>query len=122
MANKYEMITQLADYTAGRILKDPHDYMGFLRCAGQNYKYSFQDQILIYAQKPDATACAEFETWKELGRYVNRGTKGIALLVDDGYRKLRHVFDIADTNRHPNLRAKPWPNRKLQYQLADHWP
>lgn len=64
MANKYEMITQLADYTAGRILKDPHDYMGFLRCAGQNYKYSFQDQILIYAQKPDATACAEFETWK----------------------------------------------------------
>ena len=108
MANKYEMITQLADYTAGRILKDPHDYMGFLRCAGQNYKYSFQDQILIYAQKPDATACAEFETWKELGRYVNRGTKGIALLVDDGYRKLRHVFDIADTNSFAGRKVYVW--------------
>ncbi len=73
--------------------------MSFLSTAANNYKYSFGDQLLIYAQKPSATACAEIETWNKLGRWVNKGTRGIALLIDrDVPYKLRHVFDIADTN------------------------
>ena len=73
--------------------------MAFLETAANNYKYSFADQVLIYAQKPSATACAEIETWNKLGRWVNKGTKGITLLIDrDIPYKLRHVFDIADTN------------------------
>ena len=65
-----------------------------------NYKYPFNDQVLIYAQRPQAVACAKIEAWnKQVGRWVNRGAKGIALLSEDnGYTNLRYVFDIADTN------------------------
>ncbi|MBR5090535.1 MAG: N-6 DNA methylase, partial [Ruminiclostridium sp.] len=86
--------------------------MEYLRTAANNYKYRFKDQVLIYAQKPDATACAEIETWNKLGRWVNKGTKGIALLVDDSsvYR-LRHVFDISDTNSRYGYEVKLWRYR-----------
>ena len=65
-----------------------------------NYKYPFNDKVLIYAQRPEAVACAKIEAWnKQVGRWVNRGAKGIALLSEDnGYTNLRYVFDIADTN------------------------
>ena len=74
--------------------------MSFLECAAMNYKYPFNDQVLIYAQRPEAVACAKIEAWnKQVGRWVNRGAKGIALLSEDnGYTNLRYVFDIADTN------------------------
>ena len=73
--------------------------MDFLTTAANNFKYSFQEQLLIFAQKPDATACAEVSWWNKHGRWVNRNTKGIALLVDtDAPYKLRHVFDVSDTN------------------------
>jgi len=83
--------------------------MSFLITAANNYKYSFADQILIYAQKPTATACAEIEIWNRLGRWVNKGTKGITLLVDRNIPyKLRHVFDIADTNSRYGNEVKLW--------------
>lgn len=100
MASKLRLITDLYGETLTQISKNPDDWMSFLECAAMNYKYTFNDQVLIYAQRPEAVACAKIEAWnKQVGRWVNRGAKGIALLSEDnGYTNLRYVFDIADTN------------------------
>ncbi len=100
MASKLRLITDLYGETLTQISKNPDDWMSFLKCAAMNYKYPFNDQVLIYAQRPEAVACAKIEAWnKQVGRWVNRGAKGIALLSEDnGYTNLRYVFDIADTN------------------------
>lgn len=100
MASKLRLITDLYGETLTQISKNPDDWMSFLGCAAMNYKYPFNDQVLIYAQRPEAVACAKIEAWnKQVGRWVNRGAKGIALLSEDnGYTNLRYVFDIADTN------------------------
>lgn len=109
MPSKYDMILEIARQTAKELFGKPNLYPDFLRTAANNYKYRFKDQLLIYAQKPDATACADVETWNKLGRYVNKGTKGIALLVDrDVPYKLRHVFDISDTNSYHGYEVKVW--------------
>ncbi len=109
MPSKYNLTLELSAYTAKEIASEPKTYMDFLRTAANNYKYSFADQVLIYAQKPSATACAEIETWNKLGRWVNKGTKGITLLVDrDIPYKLRHVFDIADTNSRYGYEVRLW--------------
>lgn len=100
MASKLRLITDLYGETLTQISKNPDDWMSFLECAAMNYKYHFNDQVLIYVQRPEAVACAKIEAWnKQVGRWVNRGAKGIALLSEDnGYTNLRYVFDIADTN------------------------
>lgn len=100
MASKLRLITDLYGETLTQISKNPDDWMSFLECAAMNYKYPFNDQVLIYAQRPEAVACAKIEAWnKQVGRWVNRGAKGIALLSEDnGYTNLRYVFDISDTN------------------------
>lgn len=100
MSSKLRLITDLYGETLTQISKNPDDWMSFLECAAMNYKYPFNDQVLIYAQRPEAVACAKIEAWnKQVGRWVNRGAKGIALLSEDnGYTNLRYVFDIADTN------------------------
>jgi len=100
LAAKLQLITELSERTAISITKKPDSWTGFLRTAAWNYKYPFQDQLLIYAQRPDATACATIELWNQkLGRWVNKGAKGIALIDDSGSRLiLRHVFDLSDTN------------------------
>ena len=109
MPSKYSLTLELSGYTAKEIAKNPQNYMAFLRTAANNYKYSFADQLLIFAQKPDATACAEIETWNRLGRWVNKGTKGITLLVDrDIPYKLRHVFDLSDTNSRHGYEVHLW--------------
>ena len=109
MLSKYHLILETAKQTAKELSSKPHLYPDFLRTAANNYKYRFKDQLLIYAQKPSATACADVETWNKLGRYVNKGTKGIALLVDrDVPYKLRHVFDISDTNSFHGYEVKIW--------------
>ena len=99
MPSKYNLTVEMSAQTAKEITSSPAKFMAFLETAANNYKYSFEDQLLIFAQKPSATACAEIETWNKLGRWVNKGTKGITLLVNRNIPyKLRHVFDIADTN------------------------
>ncbi len=100
MASKLRLITDLYGETLTEISNNPDEWMSFLECAAMNYKYPFNDQVLIYAQRPQAVACAKIEAWnKQVGRWVNRGAKGIALLSEDnGYTNLRYVFDIADTN------------------------
>ena len=116
MPSKYRLTVELSKQTARELSSSPGKYMSFLRTAANNYKYSFADQILIYAQKPSATACAEIETWNKLGRWVNKGTKGITLLIDrDIPYKLRHVFDVADTNSRYGNEVKLW---KLKGEYA----
>ena len=116
MAKKLESIVQLAAEKAHEISANSGNYMAFLTTAAHNFKYNFRDQLLIYAQKPDATACAEIEFWNKYGRWVNRGTTGIALLVDtdQGY-KLRHVFDMSDTNSREGRTIPIW-QMKPQYE------
>ncbi len=100
MANKLRNITELYSDTLKDISTNPNEWLSFLECAAMNYKYSFSDQVLIYAQKPNASACAEIETWnKSLKRWVNKGATGIALLSENnGNTYLRYVFDVSDTN------------------------
>ena len=116
MPSKYRMILELASQTAKNITTDAERYTDFLITAANNYKYSFKEQLLIHAQKPDATACAEIDTWNKLGRWVNKGTKGIALLIDrDVPYKLRHVFDISDTNSRAGRNITLW-QMKPEYE------
>ena len=112
MASKYQTTVAVAELTADDIRKSADKWMSFLTTAANNYKYRFKDQLLIHAQKPDATACAEIETWNRLGRWVNKGTKGIALLVDrDTPYRLRHVFDVSDTNTRVGANISLWQMR-----------
>jgi len=109
MPRKYNLTVDLSAYTAKEVSSSPEKFRAFLKTAANNYKYSFDDQILIFAQKPGATACAEVETWNRLGRWVNKGTKGIALLVDRNVRyRMRYVFDISDTNSYYGHDVELW--------------
>ena len=105
MANKVKNIRALSSETAREITQSPENWMKFLDTASRVYKYPFHEQMLIYAQRPDAIACASIEVWnKNLRRWVNRGSKGIALLDDSGsYLKLKYVFDFTDT--HPGYQG-----------------
>ena len=118
MPSKAQSIVQLAAHTAQQISANGDNYMAFLNTAAHNFKYNFRDQLLIFAQKPDATACAEIDFWNKYGRWVNRGTTGIALLVDTdrGYR-LRHVFDMSNTNSREGRTVPIW-QMKPQYENA----
>ena len=97
---KFNDVRELAQQNARWVSNSPKDWMNYLDVAARLYRYSFKDTLLIHAQRPDATACAELEVWnKKMNRWVNRGAKGIALLDDASPRaKLRYVFDIADTH------------------------
>ena len=109
MSEKTLYYAQLAEDTARRLTGNWERWAGFLATAGRLYKYPYPDQLMIYAQRPDATACASYDVWNDrMNRYVRRGSKGIALLDDAGDRlRLRYVFDLADTGTRPNSRD-PW--------------
>ena len=101
MPGKIQNVQELMEERISALWKNPEDYVSFLETASRLYKYSFKDQILIHAQRPDAVACAEYDTWGRediTNRYVKRGSKGIALIKEEnGRAKLRYVFDFADT-------------------------
>ena len=99
MANKMQLITELSNNIINEITNTPENWLSFLDTASNNYKYSFNEQILIYAQRPDATVCTDIDTWnKRLHRWIKKGSKGIALITNDnGIQGLRHIFDISDT-------------------------
>jgi hypothetical protein len=113
LATKLQLITELSERTARSLTRSHVNWTSFLKTAAWSYKYPFQDQLLIYAQRPDATACAPIEVWNgKLGRWVNKGAKGIALIDDSGSRlKLRHVFDVSDTNSRYNRPVPLWEMR-----------
>ena len=110
MTAKLHYITELAETTARDIAASPDNWTTFLKAAAWNYKYPFQDQLLLYAQRPDATACAPIGVWnKKLGRWVKRGVKGIALIDDSEPRlSLRYIFDISDTDSRSNRTVNLW--------------
>lgn len=101
---KYTSYAELAETTLRRITENTDNWTAFLASCANLYKYPFSDQLMIYAQRPDATACADFDTWnKRMGRYVKRGSSGIALIDDSkNTPKLRYVFDISDTGTREN--------------------
>ena len=109
MPRKDEFLSQLLSSKTQEIVSSPGKYTAFLQTAAQNYKYGFQEQVLIHAQRPDATACAEIGVWNRLGRWVNRGATGIALLRSPNlpYR-IRYVFDVSDTNSRENREISLW--------------
>ena len=110
MAMKLQVISNLAN-TTSKELSSEKKWMSFLKTAAWHYKYSFEDQVLIYAQRPDARACADFDTWSEkLNRRIKKGAKGIALLRERGSKfYLDHVFDVSDTySRIPGNEIKLW--------------
>ena len=116
MPRKDEFLSQLLSSKTQEIVSSPRNYTAFLQTAAQNYKYRFQEQVLIHAQRPDATACAEIGVWNRLGRWVNRGATGIALLRDPNlpYR-IRYVFDVSDTNSRENREISLW-RMKPEYE------
>ena len=109
MPTKAEQYAQMADKVATQLTGSWQEWAGFLTTASRLYKYPFHEQLMIYAQRPDATACAEYDLWNEkMGRYIRRGSKGIALVDDSGDRpRLRYVFDISDTGTREHSRT-PW--------------
>ena len=107
MPTKAEMYAQMADKVATQLVGSWQEWTAFLTTAARLYKYPFHEQLMIYAQRPDATACAEYDLWNNrMGRYVRRGSKGIALVDDSGDRpRLRNVFDISDTGAREHSRT-----------------
>lgn len=107
---KYEKISVLAKETARSIGENKESWMNYLDVASRLYKYPFEDQILIYAQRPDATACAPLEMWNEkMFCWVNRGAKGIALIDQESdYPRLRYVFDVSDVHKARRIGKSPF--------------
>ena len=106
MPSKTEEYLALAQRTANGLTRYWESWTDYLTTASRLYKYSFPDQLMIYAQRPDATACAEFDIWRNrMNRYVRRGSKGIALLDESsGFPRLHYVFDVSDTGVRRNSR------------------
>ena len=109
MPSKAEFYRQMAEQVSTQLVGSWKEWTAFLTTAARLYKYPFHEQMMIYAQRPDATACAEYDLWNNrMGRYVRRGSKGIALVDDSGDRpRLRYVFDISDTGTREHSRT-PW--------------
>ena len=113
---KIDLISEVYRETLRDVTKDIPSWKSFLHTAAFQYKYPFDDQVLIHAQRPDATACAEIELWnKQFGRWVNKGAKGIALIAEGhGHQYLRYVFDVADTHHRDNVPFDIWHNKPEQ--------
>ena len=129
MPNKTQIYAQMADDTARKITGDYLDWAAFLNTSSRLYKYPFHDQLMIYAQRPDATACATYDLWNDtMRRYIRRGSKGIALLTPGPYgMDIRYVFDVSDTGTRRNSRnVEPWTlsdtaREPVQHMLEDQY-
>ena len=108
MADKFQNITELYESTAKAATATPSSWRAFLTSACRNYRLPFDEQLLIYAQRPDATAVLEIERWNQrFGRWVNRGARGIAVFDRERPHRLRYYFDVADT--HETRMSRPVP-------------
>ena len=120
MARKYELISELYDRTCKTVVSNPQNWQNFLQSACRNYKLRFDEQLLIFAQRPDATAVLEIERWNtSFGRWVNKGAKGIAIFEDANRSRQRliHYFDISDT--HESRYSRPVPIWEMKDEYAD---
>ena len=104
MPSKLQLYSQMADDAARQVAGSYRSWTGFLETAARLYKYPFNEQLMIYTQRPDAVACAEYDFWNDrMRRYVRRGSKGIALIDTSGDNpRLRYVFDVSDTGGREN--------------------
>ena len=120
MATKLDIYVQMAGRTANEITKNRENWTAFLGTASKLYRYSFTDLLLIHAQRPQATACAEFDLWnKRMRRYIRRGSKGIGLVqMNNGRPSLRYVFDVADTGKRRDARGFVLWRYKSEYSEA----
>jgi len=122
MFTKYQMISAIAQETAGQIVKNEEEWTRYLTTAARLYKYPFEEQMLIYAQRPDATACASLETWNEkMNCWVNRGAKGIALIDTESERpRLKYVFDVSDVHKARRIGKDPnlWQLREEHKEVV----
>jgi hypothetical protein len=110
MARRYHEIKGLAEFNAKTIVSDEEQWKKFMHTAGHMYKYPFREQMLIYAQRPDATACASLELWNEkMNCWVNKGAQGIALIDEEGVHRsgLKYVFDVKDVHEARFIGHKP---------------
>ena len=121
MARKYELISELYDRTCKTVVSNPQNWQNFLQSACRNYKLRFDEQLLIFAQRPDATAVLEIERWNtSFGRWVNKGAKGIAVFedADRSRQRLTHYFDISDTHESRYSRPVPLWNMRDEYAAS----
>ena len=121
MARKYELISELYDRTCKTVVSNPQSWQKFLESACRNYKLRFDEQLLIFAQRPDATAVLEIERWNtSFGRWVNKGAKGIAVFedADRSRQRLTHYFDISDTHESRYSRPVPLWNMRDEYDAS----
>ena len=120
MPSKLDFYAQMADHTAKQVTGSFGEWTAFLETMGRLYKYPFHEQLMIFAQKPNATACADYDLWnKQMGRYVRRGTKGIALIDTSGDNpRLKYVFDVSDTGGRENSRRLNLWEYKDEHQDA----
>ncbi len=120
MPSKLDFYTQMADRTAKQVTGSFGEWTAFLETMGRLYKYPFHEQLMIFAQKPEATACADYDLWnKRMGRYVRRGSKGIALIDTSGDNpRLKYVFDVSDTGGRENSRRLNLWQYKDEHQDA----
>lgn len=120
--NKLDTLYELLEKSCHDIIQSEELWLSFLKTSGYLYNFNFTNQLLIYQQRPDAKACTDFETWNNrMNRWIKKGSKGIALIDDDGrYTKIRYVFDIADTRSPRNRELHLWSVKEsFHKQLID---
>ena len=118
MARKYDLISELYNRTCKTVVSNPQNWQAFLASACRNYKLRYDEQLLVYAQRPDATAVLEIEQWNKIfGRWVNRGARGIAVFADENRsrQRLTHYFDISDTHESRYSRTVPIWDMRQEY-------
>ena len=124
MAIRYKALTELYQETQRKVTA-PAEWQQFLMSACRNYRLSFDEQLLVYAQRPDATAVLEIERWnKRFGRWVNRGANGIAVFDGEhsGKQRLKYYFDVSDTHKGRFSRPVPlWTVRNMRRTSSRHW-
>jgi N12 class adenine-specific DNA methylase/adenine-specific DNA methylase len=119
MARKYDLISELYNRTCKTVVSNPQNWQSFLASACRNYKLRYDEQLLVYAQRPDATAVLEIEQWNRIfGRWVNRGARGIAVFADENRtrQRLTHYFDISDTHESRYSRTVPIWDMRQEYE------
>ena len=119
MARKYDLISELYNRTCKTVVSNPQNWQAFLASACRNYKLRYDEQLLVYAQRPDATAVLEIEQWNKIfGRWVNRGARGIAVFADENRsrQRLTHYFDISDTHESRYSRIVPIWDMRQEYE------
>ncbi len=119
MARKYDLISELYNRTCKTVVSNPQNWQAFLASACRNYKLRYDEQLLVYAQRPDATAVLEIEQWNKIfGRWVNRGARGIAVFADENRsrQRLTHYFDISDTHESGLFKNSPIWDMRQEYE------